>query len=193
MCEQPTKLCVELPEWINAFTAEYEVSTDPQAQMAFVLAAARSNIELETGGPFAAAVFDAASGELISLAVNLVTTQGLSTLHAEMLAIALAQSRLGTYDLSESGRRLRLVSSTEPCAMCLGAIPWSGLKELHTGARDADARAIGFDEGAKPDDWVGSLNERGITVLTDILREDAADVLKHYQRVAGILYNPGNR
>ena len=56
------------------------------------------------------------------------------------------------------------MTSTEPCAMCLGAIPWPGVGHIATAAHDMDARAIGFEEGSKPDDWVKELELRGIKV-----------------------------
>jgi len=189
MFDQPSAISFQLPPWVNEFAATYRQTTDAQQQMAFVLAAAQRNIEKETGGPFAAAIFAADNGELVALGVNLVTTQGLSALHAEVVAISLAQRKFDTYDLSEAPRRLRLVSSTEPCAMCLGAIPWSGVGELITGAREEDARAIGFDEGAKPENWSATLDERGIQVTTDILRRDAKKVLQHYLETSGTVYN----
>ena len=45
------------------------------------------------------------------------------------------------YDLGGlgDGRAFELVTTTEPCAMCLGAIPWSGLSSVVCGARDQDA------------------------------------------------------
>ena len=45
------------------------------------------------------------------------------------------------------------------------------------GARDEDAERVGFDEGAKPSEWVPTLERRGITVQRDVLREEAASVL----------------
>lgn len=191
MFEQPQQILVQLPHWLSTFATRYEPTDDIGQQMTLVLAATRENIARESGGPFGAGVFDATSGDLIALGVNLVTTEKLSALHAEMVAIALAQRKLGTYDLSQAGSPLRLVCSTEPCAMCLGAIPWSGIAEVVTAARDADARAVGFDEGAKPDDWIGSLEHRGIRVTTDVMRDRAESLLREYQASAGILYNPG--
>ena len=73
--------------------------------------------------------------------------------------------------------------------MCLGATPWSGVSTLIVGARDEDARAIGFDEGSKPDDWVAYLEGRGIGVQLDVLRDEAADVLREYMRTGGEIYN----
>ena len=74
--------------------------------------------------------------------------------------------------------------------MCLGAIPWSGIAELVTGARDADARAIGFDEGQKPGDWQAGLQERGIEVTIDVQRDAAREVLSLYHRQDGPIYGP---
>ncbi len=74
--------------------------------------------------------------------------------------------------------------------MCLGAIPWSGLSRLFCGARDEDARAIGFDEGAKPSDWATALNQRGVQVERDLLRWKAVAVLNRYASSGGKIYNP---
>ena len=73
--------------------------------------------------------------------------------------------------------------------MCLGCIPWSGVRSLVCGARDEDARAIGFEEGAKPSDWVRSLEGSGISVLRDILREEARAILSRYYESGGLIYN----
>ena len=75
--------------------------------------------------------------------------------------------------------------------MCLGAIPWSGLRRLVCAARDEDARAAGFDEGAKPCDWAEEFLRRGIAVTRDVMRREAASVLETYARGGGPIYNPG--
>jgi tRNA(Arg) A34 adenosine deaminase TadA len=150
---------------------------------------ARENVTQKTGGPFGAAVFEADSGRLVAAGVNLVESSNCSIAHAEMVAIALAQRALGHYDLGRDNITHELVTSTEPCAMCLGAIPWSGLRRVVCGARGEDACAIGFDEGAKPADWVGALRSRGIEVLRDVLREEARAVLQEYLASGGLIYN----
>ena len=73
--------------------------------------------------------------------------------------------------------------------MCLGATPWSGVRHLVCAARDEEARAAGFDEGAKPALWVSALEMRGITVERDVLREEAAGVLREYAERGGEIYN----
>ena len=159
--------------------------------MAFVVTAARKNTEEKTGGPFAAAVFESETGKLVSLGVNLVEAGGMSILHAEIVALALAQKRLQTYDLGGDGLPAHdLVATAEPCAMCLGATPWSGVSRLIVGARAEDVEAIGFDEGAKPADWVAALEARGISVLRDVRRAEAAAVLSDYAARGGRIYNP---
>jgi tRNA(Arg) A34 adenosine deaminase TadA len=74
--------------------------------------------------------------------------------------------------------------------MCLGAVTWSGIRRLVCGARGSDAEEIGFDEGEKPANWVDALERRGIAVLRDIRREQAAMVLKEYCAAGGVIYNP---
>ncbi len=185
------KVSLELPAWIESFigieSPAYATITD---RMRLVIDLARQNIERGTGGPFAAAVFEVDSGRLISVGVNLVEASNCSIAHAEMLALALAQQSVGHYDLAGAGMpRSELVTSTEPCAMCLGAIPWSGVRRVICAARGEDACEIGFDEGAKPDDWPGEFQKRGIEVVRDVLREEGRAVLRQYVRSGGIIYN----
>jgi tRNA(Arg) A34 adenosine deaminase TadA len=73
--------------------------------------------------------------------------------------------------------------------MCLGAIPWSGLRRLVCGARDEDARRLGFDEGAKPAGWIRSFQDRGIDVVRDVMRPEAREILKTYIDRGGPVYN----
>lgn len=187
-------LTLSLPDWIEPVLAGAgPLFPTTENRMQFVIQLARHNVDQRTGGPFAAAVFERDTGKLISPGVNLVTTSNCSIAHAEMIALALAQQKLGTYDLADgSSPPCQLVSSCEPCAMCLGAIPWSGVAELVCAARDEDARAIGFDEGHKPPDWPTYLKSRHITITRDLLRPQAVEVLQHYQNTNGQIYNPSH-
>lgn len=191
MSFQPSVLQIRLPAWFDGFLQDVPVQMlTLEERMTFVIEASRRNVAEGTGGPFAAAVFETESGRLVSLGVNLVASQGLSILHAEMVAIALAQLKTGSYDLGRAGMAAHeLVASTEPCAMCFGAIPWSGVRRLVVGARDADARAIGFDEGAKMKEWRQELERRGIAVICDVEREAAVRVLRNYDLQGGTIYN----
>jgi len=188
---QPSVLTIQFPEWIHPFLRRYPAHFPSlEARMSLVIEAARLNVTNATVGPFAAAVFETGSGKLLSLGVNLVTSAGLSILHAEMVALVLAQTKLGSYDLGGPGLPAHeLVTSAEPCAMCLGAIPWSGVRRLVTGARDGDVRAIGFDEGPKTAEWRAELEQRGIAVIRDVERDAAIRVLRDYSLGGGTIYN----
>lgn len=188
--ESHSALTIALPPWLASLNQEPRTIAGPLARMDFVIGLAERNLREQTGGPFAAAIFETETGRLVAAAANIVVWARCSVLHAEILAILLAQARLGTYDLHADGVERELVCSAEPCAMCFGAIPWSGLRKVVSGARDEDARAIGFDEGAKVPSWSKALNERGIAVVENVRREQAVEVLKRYSASGGEIYNP---
>lgn len=179
----------QLPGWVANFVATWETGfASMEQRMEFVARLAMTNVALETGGPFGAAIFNLEDNQLVAPGINLVTTVNASIAHAEMVAISLAQTRLGTFNLAEAGR-FELVTSVEPCAMCLGAVPWSGVCRLVCGATAADAEAIGFDEGSKPEQWLTSLRDRGIEVYTGVESDRAGQALREYARRGGPIYN----
>lgn len=184
------EVVLRLPDWLRELATGRELAFDTaEARMRFVIELAGQNIEQNTGGPFAAAIFETGTGRLIAPGVNRVEPLNCSIAHAEMVAIALAQQAVGSYDLGVNGAVCELVTSTEPCAMCLGAIPWSGVRRVLCGARGEDACAIGFDEGAKPTDWVAALQSRRIEVIRDLCRAEAQAVLQQYHTRGGPIYN----
>ncbi len=189
-----TQFTVTLPDWlIGELQAAESCISSRLARMRFVIDLSRRNVDEGTGGPFAAAVFDSNEHKLLSAAVNVVVPSACSAAHAEIVALALAQKRLATHDLnSVAGLSCELVTSTEPCAMCLGAVQWSGISSLTCGARGDDACAAGFDEGAKPPDWAAILISKGVSVTQDVCRTEAAKVLSDYAREGGPIYNPGS-
>jgi len=189
---EPLDFRIEIPAWVGNFLAHSpKVFAALEDRMRFVIALARENVERQTGGAFGAAVFDS-KGNLVAPGINIVVTNNCSIRHAEMIAIAMAQKKLGRYDLGNGGTdAYELVTSAEPCAMCFGAIPWSGVQRLVCGAQDEDARRIGFDEGPKLSDWQDALENRGIRVACDVLRKEAVEVLDLYVRLGGPIYNAG--
>jgi tRNA(Arg) A34 adenosine deaminase TadA len=191
---QLPKFTIQLPEWVAAYIDQSSMMfSGIEDRMDFVIQLSKKNIDHQTGGPFGAAVFDS-DGHLIAPGINMVTTANCSILHAEMVAIALAQKVLGRYDISNGGKLdFDLFATTEPCAMCFGAIPWSGVRRLVCGARGEDAQAIGFDEGPKLKDWTAALSDRGIDVIRDVCREKATAVLNDYVKYGGQIYNPGEK
>lgn len=185
------KVVLSLPDWVEEYLPdpEHEYPTE-EDRMRLVIELSRLNVEHGTGGPFGAGIFDLSTNRLIAPGMNLVTTSNLSSAHAEVVAIMVAQQVVGHFDLGGPEQPpYELAASTEPCAMCFGSVPWSGARRLVCGARDEDARAIGFDEGPKMPDWKSALEERGISVARDVCRDEAASVLREYAERGGIIYN----
>ena len=184
----PTEVSFVLPRWAASSLEGLGPLPDVEARMALVLQLSAAAVTNSSGGPFAAALFTLGDGRLIAAGVNLVLATRAPVAHAEIVAIALAGSRLGTHDLAQAGP-IELVTSCEPCAMCMGALPWAGVSRVVCGARDEDARAVGFDEGDKHPDWPDRLRARGIEVVRDVSREEAAEILRRYADGGGVIYN----
>lgn len=188
-----TALTLRLPGWVDEYARGLPRRLpDAEARMRVAVELSDMNRRRGTGGPFGALVVSRAAGDVIALGVNRVESERCSAAHAEIVALSLAQQRLETWDLAATGHgELELVTSCEPCAMCLGAVPWSGVKAVVCGADKAAAEAAGFDEGERPADWAGVLEKRSIAVTTGILADEAAAVLAAYAEQGGRIYNPG--
>ena len=109
-----------------------------------------------------------------------------------MMAIMLAQQELGTHDLGIAELpKFQLVTSGKMCAMCLGSVVWSGVREVLASAQPEDVENIvGFDEGPAPADYDQQLEKRGISIIPSFLREEGCAVLQRYVELEGVVYNP---
>lgn len=176
----PGTVSLHLPDWIAELADSKKAFADADSKLALAIELSRRNVRAGTGGPFGAAVFDA-SGQLIGVGVNRVIPSHCSAAHAEVLALASSQQSLGRHRLNEAGGHYTLATSSQPCAMCYGALIWAGIDEVLIGARADDVQSLaGFDEGPLPADWAGELERRGIRVQRDLLREQACAVLREY-------------
>ncbi|HEX6558246.1 MAG TPA: nucleoside deaminase, partial [Longimicrobiales bacterium] len=139
---------IELPDWISDvvdFTKPYATRED---RMRLAIELARHNVVRDRGGPFGAAVFESASGRLVGVGVNRVVPLNNSMLHAEVIAFMEAEARVHSYTLAGDGMPAHeIVTTCEPCAMCLGAALWSGVRRIVCGATRQDAARLRFDEG----------------------------------------------
>lgn len=177
-----------LPHWLEGRPLPATLGTDEE-RMALVHELADLNWRAGNGGPFAALVVDTTSGELVAAGVNVVLSSGLSSAHAEMVALNLAQTTLGSWDLG-AGRSLELVVNWRPCAMCFGATIWSGVRRLVIAGSGPECEELtGFDEGPVRDDWREQLEARGISVTSDVLREGALRTFADYGASASTVYN----
>lgn len=180
-----------LPSWVIRIARQQRKPMVTESnRMRFVIQLALNNVTAGTGGPFGAAVFESHTGRLIAVGINVVEPTNCSLAHAEVVALANAHRALRHFDLGAPGMpMLTLVASCEPCAMCYGAILWSGVRKVVCAARGSDATAIGFDEAPKPKNWVATMENRGISVTRDLCRDEAIAVLRRYQQIGGRIYN----
>ena len=101
---------------------------------------ATDNVTSRAGGPFGAVVVR--NGQIVGEGANTVTASCDPTAHAEVNAIRVAATALGSFTLAGC----ELYSSCEPCSMCLSAAYWARLDAIYFGARAADAARAGFDD-----------------------------------------------
>jgi tRNA(Arg) A34 adenosine deaminase TadA len=187
-----TQVNAQLPNWLVKELHLYNrLLPTHEERVRLTNRLAARNYKEGNGGPFAAIVVDHESGELVSLGVNVVLSSGLSSVHAEVMALSLAQARLGAWDLGSHGHReLELVVNWRPCTMCYGALVWSGVKHLLIAGEGPECEELtGFDEGPMPENWRAELEGRGISVTSGVLREDAIAVFTEYGRSGSIVYN----
>lgn len=177
-----------LPVWTSRAVGATQRYAGHDAQIELAIRLARLNVEHATGGPFGAAVFDG-GGHLVAIGVNRVEPLASSLAHAEIVALAGAQQKLGRARINADGGRYTLAASAQPCCQCYGALLWAGIDELLVAARRKDTELLaGFDEGPMPADWVGELSRRGISVVRDLRRRAACAVLQRYAACSGRHY-----
>lgn len=186
---RPHAFCFRVPDWVDEVVDWTRLYADDEARMRLVIALATENVRREMGGPFGAAIVEEESGRLIAVGTNRVVPENNSILHAEMIAFMMAQRSVGSYTLGAPGLPAHtLISSCDPCAMCLGATLWSGVRRLVCGATREDAMRARFEEGPVFPESYRYLEDRGIAVVRGVLREEARGVLERYA-ATGEIYN----
>lgn len=181
--ELPTTYEIRLPGWVAAELADVpDVLPSLEDRMRVVHRLARRNFVEGGGGPFAAVVVERDSGRLVSAGVNVVLARGISSGHAEVTALGLAQARVGTWDLGADGLPAhQLVVNWRPCVQCYGATLWSGVRSLVVAGDGPELEQLtGFDEGPMVRDWRDQFRARGIEVLSDVLRAEAVATWQAY-------------
>jgi tRNA(Arg) A34 adenosine deaminase TadA len=181
---------IDYPGWVSETVDWQRGYPSDEERMRLAIELARANVERGTGGPFGAAIFEAESGRLVSIGVNSVVRLNNCALHAEMVAFMMAQQRVGSFTLNAPHLVAHdLVTSCEPCAMCLGATLWSGVRRVVYGAAREDASKLQFEEGPVFPESYRYLEERGLIIIRNVLREEARSVLELYRSRGGMIYN----
>ncbi|HEY9228872.1 MAG TPA: nucleoside deaminase [Gemmatimonadaceae bacterium] len=181
---------IEYPDWVNEVVDWTRPFTTDEDKMRLAIEMSRENVEHGTGGPFGAAIFEMGTGRLVSVGMNSVVRLDNCTLHGEMVAFMMAQKRVGSFTLNAPTLPLHeLVTSCEPCAMCLGATLWSGVRRVVYGAAREDASLLNFEEGPVFPESYEYLEARGLLIVRHVLREEARSVLELYRAKSGRIYN----
>jgi tRNA(Arg) A34 adenosine deaminase TadA len=183
-------LTIDLPAWVaDVVDWKQPLATDND-RMRLAIRLSRENVERGTGGPFGAIVVEQKTGTIVGVGMNSVVRQHNCTLHGEVVAIMMAQARVQSFTLAAAGMPAHdLVTSCEPCAMCLGAALWSGVKRVVCGAGREDATKLKFEEGPVFPESYKYLEERGVTIVRNVMRNEARAVLEYYRTSGGKIYN----
>ena len=111
-------------------------------------------------------------GEVIVREHNRIESLGLSSAHAELIAIEKAEKLLGTKWLSGATMYVTL----EPCSMCAGAMVLARIDRLVIGASDPKTGACGSVFNIANSD---SLNHR-IEIERGVLEDECSTILKYF-------------
>jgi tRNA(Arg) A34 adenosine deaminase TadA len=162
-----------------------------EGRMREVIRFSRLNFEKQTGGPFAAGVFEKDTGKMVVIGVNRVVPSNCSSAHAEVMTLSMAQKLLGTFDLGGAGMPVyQFVVNWRPCAMCYGASIWSGIRSLAIAGSGPELEKItGFDEGPIHPQWDEEMRKRGIEVIDNVLTEEAVAVFRDFAASGALVYN----
>ncbi|MEZ4656808.1 MAG: nucleoside deaminase [Caldilineaceae bacterium] len=186
------QVTLTMPDWADAEIAKLPAFLPTlEERMATVIRFSQLNFERNTGGPFAAGVFERDTGKLVVIGVNRVMPTTCSSAHAEVMTLSLAQQKLGVYDLGGPGMPAhQLVVNWRPCAMCYGAVHWSGVRSLVIAGSGPELEELtGFDEGPIHPDWKAELNKRGVEVIENVLHDEACRVFRAFGASGAFVYN----
>jgi tRNA(Arg) A34 adenosine deaminase TadA len=120
--------------------------------------------------PFAALLV--LNGAVSLECLNTVNTSADATRHPELDILRLAAIKLAKKDLN----RATLYASTEPCAMCCGAIYWSGVSKLVYGCPTEMLGEIAGGSFVVPSRELFSKGKREIEVIGPVLPEEGAEI-----------------
>lgn len=152
---------------------------NPSIWMAEAIALSSQNAMTGNGGPFGAVVVRA--GEIIARGANQVTSSHDPTAHAEVVAIRQACQVVQSFKLEGC----IMVTSCEPCPMCLAAIYWARIDKIYFANTRDDAAAIGFDDEFLYREIATSWEQRKIP--TEQLRDMHPEALAAFAAWAGNL------
>ncbi|MEZ0068909.1 guanine deaminase [Streptacidiphilus sp. MAP12-20] len=124
---------------MTAYAEEKSIQDLERAWMDEAIGLATASVK-NGGGPFGALITRGA--EIVAIGNNNVTSHLDPTAHGEVTAIRAACQKLGTFTLEGCV----LVTSCEPCPMCLSSALWARVDQIIFAADRHDAAVAGFDD-----------------------------------------------
>ena len=118
-------------------------------------------------------------GEIIGRSDAEVTVSKTGFSHAELRAIEDAMQHLGGHLCAEGGKGCTIYSSCEPCAMCMGAILYTGIDRLVYAATLEDSKECVNEILAKAEEVANACKNRKIEIVKELHRDKAAEILKN--------------
>lgn len=101
--------------------------------------------------------------------------------HDVLRAIEDAMEHLGGHLCAEGGKGVTIYTSCEPCAMCMGAILYTGIDRLVYGATLEDSKECVNEILAKSHDIANACRNRKIEIVPEFQREEAIKILKRWK------------
>jgi tRNA(Arg) A34 adenosine deaminase TadA len=132
--------------------------------------------------PFGAILVDAGGTVLLEAGNGFTSEGGDRTAHAERLLAS--RAKVFSQDVLAG---CTLYASAEPCAMCAGAIYWSGIGRLVYGQSEADLKRVTGNHPenptlALPCRTVFAAGQRQVEVVGPLLEDEAAALQEHFWR-----------
>lgn len=118
-------------------------------------------------------------GEIIGRSDAEVPVSKTGFSHAELRAIEDAMQHLGGHLCAEGGKGCTIYSSCEPCAMCMGAILYTGIDRLVYAATLEDSKECVNEILAKAEDVASSCKNRKIEIVKELHRDKAVEILRN--------------
>jgi guanine deaminase len=166
-----------------------KTSPDKKISSGILLAAraafkeAYAGVSLSHGGPFGAVV--TRSGVIIGRGHNTVLKEEDPTCHAEINAIRKASRYLKSHSL----KGCALVTTAEPCPMCLAAAYWAGIRNVYYMAGGSAISAIGFSDEKIYSELKKSAKKRSVRCVRVCgLERETKDLIFRWKQKKGKIY-----
>jgi tRNA(Arg) A34 adenosine deaminase TadA len=146
---------------------------DPSELMKLAIDKAREGVALGQS-PFGCAI--AYRDDVVAIAHNRVLQTTDITAHAEINALREACRQLRRIHLTDC-----VVASTcEPCPMCMAALHWARVAEVHFGSTIEDASSAGFNELRLPAAELLRAGGSSVRLIPGLLRDECRAVFQEF-------------